>query len=287
MIDQRYTTFLMLTKTKSYTKTAKKLFITQPAVTQQVKSLEKELQIQLVKYHQPHLDITKSGQELAAFINNIVNQQTEFLDYLKKPNSQKEIMFGATKSVAIFMIPKIIEKFSHDFDKINCTVTNTEIILSMIDDGKLDFAILEGNFNKQVYSYYPMQRERFVCVANADNELTKMAKIDINQLLNQTLILRENGSGTRCILYNWLKSLNLSFSDFNQVISFNEPTGIIELIKKNVGISFMYESLALQEISNGNLQEIKLSGMDIFRTMNLVYSRNNYFANYFNHLFCD
>lgn len=285
MIDQRYITFLILTKTKSYTKTAKKLFITQPAVTQQVKSLEKELQLKLVEYHQPHLKITERGEKLASFVNNITNQQAEFINYLKNPDLQKEIVFGATKSVAIFMVPKVIEEFSNNFDKINCVVTNTEKILNMIDNGKLDFAILEGNFNKNNYSYHSMQKERFICVANANNRLTQLHEVNISQLLNQTLILREKGSGTRCILYNWLKSLNLSFNDFNKLISFNEPTGIIELVKNDVGISFMYESLASKELANGNLREINLTGLDIFRTMNLVYSRNNYFSKYFNQLF--
>lgn len=61
MIDNRYATFALLSKNKSYTKTAKELFITQPAVSQQVKSLENELQLKLVEYRHPHLSITPAG----------------------------------------------------------------------------------------------------------------------------------------------------------------------------------------------------------------------------------
>ncbi|WP_369346851.1 LysR family transcriptional regulator [Apilactobacillus ozensis] len=74
------------------------MFITQPAVTQQVKSLEKELQLKLVEYHQPHLKITERGEKLASFVNNITNQQAEFINYLKKIRIYKRKLFSVLRN---------------------------------------------------------------------------------------------------------------------------------------------------------------------------------------------
>ncbi|TPR18751.1 LysR family transcriptional regulator [Apilactobacillus timberlakei] len=277
MLDQRYITFQILSKTKSYTKTAEKLFITQPAVTQQIKSLENELNLKLVNYKQPSLQITKYGQKLAEFINNINVQSNKFIHQLKETTKKRKLVFGSTRSVAIFMTPNIINKLENQFYNIECVVTNTNEILKMIDNGKLDFAILEGNFNKQKYSYHVIKDEKFICVAGVDNPLTSNKIFKIQELLKQNLLLREMGSGTRFIFANWLESLNITENDFNKVINVNEPTVINNLLQYNLGISFMYKSLAEKEINAGHLKEIKIKGLDIVRTINLVALKNNYF----------
>lgn len=277
MLDQRYITFQILSKTKSYTKTAKKLFITQPAVTQQIKSLENELNLKLVNYQQPSLQITKDGQKLAEFINNINVQSNKFIHQLKETPKKRKLVFGSTRSVAIFMTPNIIKKLENQFHNIECVVTNTNEILKMLDNGKLDFAILEGNFNKQKYSYHVIKDEQFICVTGVDNPLTNNKTFKIQELLKQNLLLREMGSGTRFIFANWLESLNITENDFNKVINVNEPTVINNLLQNNLGISFMYKSLAEKEINAGHLKEIKIKGLDIVRPINLVALKNNYF----------
>ncbi|GAA6237383.1 LysR family transcriptional regulator [Apilactobacillus micheneri] len=277
MLDQRYITFQILSKTKSYTKTAEKLFITQPAVTQQIKSLENELNLKLVNYQQPLLQITKDGQKLAEFINNINVQSNKFIHQLKETPKKRKLVFGSTRSVAIFMTPNIIKKLENQFHNIECVVTNTNEILKMIDNGKLDFAILEGNFNKQKYSYHVIKDEQFICVAGVDNPLASNKTFKIQELLKQNLLLREMGSGTRFIFANWLESLNITENDFNKVINVNEPTVINNLLQNNLGISFMYKSLAEKEINAGHLKEIKIKGLDIVRPINLVALKNNYF----------
>ncbi|TPR40956.1 LysR family transcriptional regulator [Apilactobacillus micheneri] len=277
MLDQRYITFQILSKTKSYTKTAEKLFITQPAVTQQIKSLENELNLKLVNYKQPSLQITKDGQKLAEFINNINIQSNKFIHQLKETPKKRKLVFGSTRSVAIFMTPNIIKKLENQFHNIECVVTNTNEILKMIDNGKLDFAILEGNFNKRKYSYHVIKDEQFICVAGVDNPLASNKTFKIQELLKQNLLLREMGSGTRFIFANWLESLNITENDFNKVINVNEPTVINNLLQNNLGISFMYKSLAEKEINAGHLKEIKIKGLDIVRPINLVALKNNYF----------
>ncbi|WP_105956427.1 LysR family transcriptional regulator [Apilactobacillus quenuiae] len=284
MLDQRYITFQILSKTKSYTKTAKKLFVTQPAVTQQIKSLENELKLKLVKYKQPKLEITEDGQKLAEFISNIDVQSNKFIHKLKETPKKRKLVFGSTRSVAIFMTPNIIKKLEPQFHNVECIVTNTDEILKMIDNGKIDFAILEGNFDKQKYSYHIIKNEQFICVAGKDNPLSGHKQFAIQEILNQNLLLREVGSGTRFIFANWLESLNITENDFNKVINVNEPTVINYLLQNGLGISFMYKSLAEKEIKAEHLKEIKIKGLDIVRPINLVALKSNYFNEIINSL---
>ncbi|UQS85687.1 LysR family transcriptional regulator [Apilactobacillus apisilvae] len=277
MLDQRYITFKILSENKSYTKTAKQLFITQPAVTQQIKSLEKDLNLQLVSYKQPYLNITEDGIKLAEFINNINIQSDKFIHELKDHPKQRNLVFGSTRSVALFMTPAIITNIENQFKNIECVVTNTDKILKMIDHGDLDFAILEGNFDKDKYSYHVIKEEQFICVTSVHNPITKYKEVRIQQLLKENLLLREVGSGTRFIFANWLESLNITENDFNKVININEPTVINHLLEDDLGVSFMYKSLAKDEINSGKLKEIHVKGLDIIRPINLVAIKSNYF----------
>ncbi|WP_252893752.1 LysR family transcriptional regulator [Lentilactobacillus senioris] len=132
MLDHRYHTFLTLVQTGSYTVTAEHLYISQPAVTQQIKSLEREIGVPLVRYHRPHLQITVEGQKLAQFISTIEVQSQQVMQQLRTPpNVEREISFAATLSVSDFLVPPqlILKLQKLGYTRIDCQTANTESAL--------------------------------------------------------------------------------------------------------------------------------------------------------------
>lgn len=284
MLDNRYDTFVLLTKNKSYTKTAQQLFITQPAVSQQIKSLEHELQLKLVEYHHPRLHITSAGQQLAHFIETIQHQEKKLINNLRHPEVSSNLKFGVTHSVSIFMAPRFIQRWQKKYNQVQCVVSNTREILSKIDDGELDFAILEGNFDKDRYGSQVISLEAFVAVTRTDSKLANQNNLKLEDLLTEPLILRESGSGTRSIFTNWAKSFNIHKEDFCQVIELGSSAGIINLLQ-NIGVSFMYQSLIEDKIKTGALSVLNVKGLDITRPISVVYAKNSFFENEYHELF--
>ncbi len=277
ILDRRYETFLTLAKTASYTKTAQQLFITQPAVTQQIASLQKDLQIELVKYERPKLIITPAGQELAKFIESVTIKSHQILAHLKQPNDKRPLKFGATLSFNAIVEPQFIKQISDQFTDINCLVANTDQILSQIDNGEIEFGLVEGNFQLADYDFIPIFKDDFIAVCNSKNPLAKKKAVQLTDCLQWPLLLRERGSGTRSILENWLGTMNRSVTDFSKVITVGDMTTIIGLLESNLGISFMYRSLLPQQLANGQLIQLPLADFKITRTLSMVFQRQSYY----------
>ncbi|AEV95806.1 LysR family transcriptional regulator [Pediococcus claussenii] len=276
MLDNRYLTLSILEQTKSYTKTAQQLFITQPAVSQQIKSLETELDLKLVEYHHPQLKITHAGKQLAEFAAQSNYQQQKLLSQLQDSKSRKHIKFGATHSISVFYIPDLIQNLQKKFTHINCIVDNTSSLLEKIDNGTLDFAILEGNFDKQHYDSIVLQNEDFVAVTRFDNSIISTKNLELTSLLHEPLLLRENGSGTRSIFINWAKTFNIQVEDFSNIIEIGSSAGLLKVLQQT-GISFMYQSLITEQLQNNIFKILDIDGLTINRPISLVYAKDSFF----------
>ncbi len=277
MLDRRYETFLSLAKTHSYTKTAANLFITQPAVTQQIASLQKELDLKLVNYDRPKLTITPAGQKLAAFIENVNIQSNQMLTALHHPNKNRSLHFGATLSLNAIVEPAFINQIQAQYANIDCLVANTSRILHDIDSGQIEFGLVEGNFDLSGYAHLPLFQDEFIAVANSANPLAQQKYVTLSQCLTHTLLLREVGSGTRSILENWLQTSNRTVTDFSKMITIGDMMTIIKLLLADAGISFMYRSLILQELDDGTLVQLPLRGFQITRSLSMVFPHHAYY----------
>jgi len=270
MLDKRFNTLKVLAKTNSFTQTAQELYITQPAVSQQITSLADELDLQLVIREHGRIHLTPAGIELAKFAKQVELESNRVISSLK--NSTQYLKMGCTLSLSSTILPQFIHHLSTKSNIVATKINNTEHILQDIRNGKVDFGLVEGNYNKDEFDSFFIQREKFVCVAHTD-----IPTYSIEDLFQQTLLIRENGSGSRNIFENWLATQNYNINDFTNVMEIASPSTIVELLKQNEGISFIYESLVTDELKSGQLKKLDLRGFDIEHPINLVFLKNSYF----------
>lgn len=270
MLDKRYKTLIVLSKTQSFTKTAEQLFITQPAVSQQINSLEDELQLQLVIREHGKITLTSAGINLAKFAKQTELESQKVIESLQ--TSAEHLKMGCTLSLSSTILPKFIQQLSTRTNVVTTKINNTQHILQNIRDGKVDFGLIEGNFNKDEFNSFLVQKENFIGVSHDIIDTTS-----IDRLFEQTLLIRETGSGSRNIFENWLATQNYRTSDFQNVIEIASPSAIIEFLKQNSGISFMYESLVIDELKLGQLKKLDLPGFHVEHPINLVFLKNSYF----------
>lgn len=270
MLDKRYQTLISLAKTQSFTQTAKQLFITQPAVSQQIASLETELNFPLVIHEHNRITLTAAGFKLASFAKQTDLESRKVIDSLK--TGSEHLKMGCTLSLSSTILPKFIQQLSTRANVVTTKINNTQHILQNIRDGKVDFGLIEGNFNKEEFDSFFVQKENFICVAN-----NGIGGTTIEDLFNQTLLLRESGSGSRNIFENWLATQNYRITDFKNVIEIASPSTIVELLKQDAGISFMYQSLVENELKTEQLKKLDLTGFHVEHPINLVFLKNSYF----------
>lgn len=280
MFDQRYQTFLVLVATQSYTRTAEQLFITQPAVSQQIHSLEDEISVPLVHYRRPYLTITPAGQQLAAFIQRTQAQSTKLLADLRQPAEQRQISFSTTLSLSEFLAPQLVRVLQDQaqYRTINCRITNTQAALRALQTGKSDFALIEGNFDKRAFGYQVIRHEPFVGIVAADHPLARRTQVTWPDLARYPLIVRELGSGSRDILLHLAQAANVTLADFPQVVTVNHPAAIRQLVLADVGVSFVYRSVVARELAAGQIKLLPLAAGNVEHDLDLVYLRDSFFA---------
>lgn len=144
----------------------------------------------------------------------------------------------------------------------------------MLWEGKIDFALLEGHFNQNQFESELISNETFIGVCSPHSKAASKT-VDLEELLDQNLILREPGSGTRDILEQALYNRNLSVNDFKRKIEIGNMNAIKELCHQNIGITFMYREAVKKEISQGYLKEIPIRDFNVSHSFSFVYLKNS------------
>lgn len=277
MLDIRIDTFLKLCETKSYTRTAEALNMTQPAVTQHIQYLEKKYGAELVSYSGRILNITEKGDQLRrlALAMRANNRKIEE-DMMNSSEENSEIRFGSTLTIGEYVMPDKICHYLKEHPETNITmlVDNTEVLLKQLEEGVIDFAVIEGFFDRQKYGHSLLKKAEYIGICANGSEMAHR-ETQLDELLDERLITREMGSGTRDILENLLHENNLSIGSFKKRLELGNFNAIKNLVMKGTGISFVYKEVAESELTEGKISRINLKIPEVTREFNLVYLKDD------------
>ncbi len=267
MLDYRIYTFLELANTMNYHKVADNLNMTQPAVTQHIKYLEDFYQCKLFDYSKRKLQKTKQGLELEKYARKIIALNLAAKEQLLEKD-KLQINIGATKTIGEYTLNRLIASLiKHNEYELNCIIDNTENLLNKLNHFELDLLLLEGYMDKEKYLHTKMSEQEIVGIC-ARNHPYAYREIGLEQILDQNIILREQGSGTRNVFENFLLNQGYSVDSFKNksIISSNK---IIEsLVEQNLAISFVYQIIQKQ---NPNLAYFRIKDKQIWHEFNYVF----------------
>ncbi|MGN0307525.1 MAG: LysR substrate-binding domain-containing protein [Lachnospiraceae bacterium] len=267
MLDYRIKTFLTLCETMNYRKTAELLYITQPAVTQQIQWLEKYYDCALFSYEGRKLMKTSKAVILEKAARAMSYREKELHRALKK-KEKIELAIGATKTIGEFVLGNHLSRFlENPQHQVQVEVDNTEAILEKVDRGILDFALIEGNFNREDYGSSLYCREEFQGICSAKSILAGR-QVEVKEIFPFSLLVREQGSGTRKILEQLLEKENFTLDSFSRQSSISNFGLMLELLEKDLGITFAYE--AIKQNRQG-LSGFQVKGWETIREFNYVY----------------
>lgn len=267
MIDTRIKTFLTLCKVMNYRRTAELLNMTQPAVTQHIHFLEEQYGCKLFCYDKRTLTKTREAELLQKYAENVLYQEKKLKSELT-PSNGIRLSIGATKTIGEYVIAEHISDFlSDDKNSISVNVENTEKLLSELSAGKLDFALIEGYFDKGRYASRLYRKEPFVGLCSRKHPFANRV-VNLDEIWRENLVLREEGSGTRDILEQLLTESNHSAAEFERITTISNFGLITRLLVDNNYITFAYRAVGE---NNSSLAEFRVKGWNISREFNYVY----------------
>ena len=275
-MDSKLQTFLTLCQTMNYRIAAEQLHLSQPAVTKQIQSLEQILQTKLFRYDGHTLHKTEACLLLERYA---ISQQYQFqeLQLAIADKKRLNLRIGATKTIGDYVLIDAIKEYLSDpSHELSLMVDNTMHLLQMLDENQLDFAVIEGAFSKTKYDSYLLRMEPFVGICAKNSPLCGQ-HISVEEMLKQTIIVREKGSGTRRIFEERLAAVGYELSDFYREVSISSFVAIKALVAAGIGISFLYNSVVAKENDIGTFT---VDGITEPHPFHVVYTQNTSARNY-------
>lgn len=287
MLDFRIDTFLTVCRYMNFTKAARELHITQPAVSHHIHYLEELYGTRLFEYSGKKISMTEAGKILLSAAMTIKSDE---LHLRKVMNTHSQVghrlVFGATMTIGEYVMPEALERYLHVYpeSEVRMVVEDTRELLFKLDQGEIEFAVAEGVFQKKEYDFLVYDSEPFAAVCAPGYHFQKEIKT-MEDLLSERLFIREPGSGTRYVLERYLEGKNLCLPDFERLIEMNNIGAIKQMVKLGAGITFIYESAVKKELKEGILQKIELDDFELIHDFTFLWRKGSIYKSYYEELF--
>ena len=278
MLDPRWNTFLVLCETMNYTRAAEQLCLTQPAVTHHIHYLEDHYGCRLFSYEGKILRLTEAGMRLREFTRSMAYNSKKVEATMAAP-APISLRVGASKTIGEYVIAPRVERFlrSQPEASFSLLVDNTQVLLRALEAGQLDFALVEGFFDRSRYDAQLCRQEAFFGVCAPQHRLAGRA-VPLDEITGERLILREPGSGTRAIFEEALHRQNYTLDSFPSVVTISDFSTIKSLVADGLGLSFLYAPVVEQELEAGTLARFDLADVPMSGAFYFVCLKDNLFA---------
>jgi LysR family transcriptional regulator, transcriptional activator of the cysJI operon len=258
----------------SFRKAGETLYLTQPAVTLQIKMLEEELGTRLFERSASGVTLTEAGQTLLEFANRLSELAEQAEDRLAKQKGEAagELFLGASTTIAQYILPSLLAAFARKYPGIHLRVAseNTEHIAEGVASGRFGLGLIEGPPLRRDLKTEAWFDDELVIVAPASHEWAGTSTILAEQLINVPLVVRERGSGSRHVVEKGLQKAGLRLSSLKIVMELDSTEAILSCIEAGLGIGFASIWAVDRQGRQSTLSKIRIRDHPIERTLSFV-----------------
>ena len=279
MLDYRTHTFLAVYRSGSFTRAAEQLHVTQPAVSQHIRQIEAYYGCALFSKAGRGVEPTPAGHLLYRALDVAENDEMRLRAELGSLQGEKDerppLRLGCTRTIADYVAPRLLAEHlgRHPDEHIYLRTGNTAELVELIEDGEIDFALVEGSFDGELFEGEVLSHEPYLAVAASGRR-----PASVTELLARRLVLREPGSGTREILERHLAARDLSVDDFAGVIELASIPAIKACVAAGAGVSFLYRVAVERELAAGTLVDVTPRDLPIEHDFSLIWQRGSRYA---------
>ena len=297
MLNFRLRVFYSVATFSSFTKAAEEMFITQPAVTKNIKELESELNIRLFNRIANKITLTEAGRLLLHYTEHVLTLDKKFMFDLGvlKQKFAGDLKLGASTTIGQYVLPAILAQFNREHPDIELSLLNdnTQRIETALVEKVLDLGIIEGNSRNSQLKYIPFLKDEIVAVVHASQSLFEKDEITLEELKKTPLVLREIGSGSLEVITDKLKQKGVKLKDLNVVMHLGSTESIKTFLANSNSIGLISINAVSKEIVNGEFKIIDITDFEMVRNFYFIHLHGvpsgftemfiQYALNYYNH----
>jgi DNA-binding transcriptional LysR family regulator len=267
--------FAAVAQHRSFTRAARELHLTQPAVSQQLKLLEAEVGMPLFEHVGRSIHLTSAGEELLRYahqINEVLRAASE--SFAEMRGLKRGVLKLAAVSTAKYFTPSLLSAFTREYPQVTIkfTVGNREEIVKQLADNETDLVIMGRPPRELVTVAEPFAKHPLVIIASPDHPLANSPrKIPLKRLESENFVIREQGSGTRASMEHVFRERGVTYHASMEVTS-NET--IKQAVMAGMGVSFISKHTVSLELAAGKLVTLNVSGLPLLRDWYVIHLRD-------------
>lgn len=266
--------FAAVARTRSFTRAARELHLTQPAISQQIKLLESEVGLPLLEHVGRQIHLTAAGDELLRYASQITELLREAGESLAAMRGLKRgVLKLATVSTAKYFAPSLLSAFAPAYPEVTIrfTVGNREEIIQQLAANETDLVIMGRPPRELITVAEPFAKHPLVMIASPTHPLAGKRRIPLQRLGSENFIIREEGSGTRAAMEHVFGKQGVSIHASMEVSS-NET--IKQAVMAGMGISFISIHTVALELAVGKLVTLNVVGLPLIRDWFVIHLRD-------------
>lgn len=279
MADRRLQVFHAVAKHLSFTRAADALFMTQPAVTFQIKQLEEQYNTRLFERRHGSISLTPAGELVLGYAEKILALSDEMETRLGEMTGEMRgpLLVGASTTIAEFMLPRILGEFNALYPQVRARliVANSESIESRVVEHTIDLGLIEAPARLSGLTSQICCEDELQVICAPDYPLAEMQTVTPEVLVDYEFISREPGSGTRAITDAYFRAHQLAPESLKTQMELGSPEALKGVVSTGLGFAIVSRAVVEKETQLGELVAISLTP-PLKRNLYLVYPEDRF-----------
>ncbi len=268
MENFRLKVFRTVARRLNFRVAAEELLLTQPAVTQQVKALEAELDVALFDRAGGRIALTAAGAALLPYAEKLAELSAEAVQAVAATTSRNAggLTVAASQTIGQYLLPRLIASFLAENPRVEIAVVsgNTQGVLEALMEHRAQVGLIEGPAMRQDVRVDPFMEDHMVCVVPAGHEWAD-EDVSLAQLQGATLVTRELGSGSRKIVEQAFERAGLKVREMHVRMMFDSTEGLLSAVEAGLGVAFVSRWAVRSQVALGTLKIARVKGLELGR----------------------
>ncbi len=264
--------FLAAAETENFSEAARRLNISQPAISMQIRSLEEKLKVPLFTRTGRQVALTEPGRVLIPMARDVIDHTIHLEEAMA--SLQGEVVgilkLGCSTAAGKYVIPKLMAGFHLRYPRVGlvCDVTGRHLALEKLRDGDVQLAMTSLREPYKGIEYRPFLTDRIVLIVPPDHPWASLDRpLHPKELIEGDFILRESLSGTRSAVVEGLSWHDMTIEDLPKVMVLGNSEAICGAVQEKIGVGFVSTSVACEATKAGTVVPVQIEGMDLATTL--------------------
>ena len=276
---------------KNFTKAAEVLYISQPSLSKQIKTLEKNLDILLINRENNKISLTENGKVFLQYSERILALCEESCRALidLKNGDRGSLTVGASQTIGTYLMPRVLALFAQNYPQIDLKVqvNSTRLIANNVLNREIDIAVVGGEIPNELKKNLTIKHfveDELSLIISKSHPFAKKKKINKENLYYLNFITLNSNSTIRKFIDNILIQNGIETKQLKIIMQFNSIEGIKTAVSLGLGAAFVSSSAIEKEVELKTIEILKIENIQITRTLSIISNPDSYKSKAF-HLF--